>query len=52
MLYHALFYPCSYGFIPQTREEGEQNPIDVFILGNYSLTLCEFLWFLRPPVIV
>jgi inorganic pyrophosphatase len=24
MLYHALFYPCSYGFIPQTREEGEQ----------------------------
>jgi len=22
MLYHALFYP--YGFIPQTREEGEQ----------------------------
>ena len=24
MLYHALFYPCNYGFIPQTREEGEQ----------------------------
>ncbi|MFZ0895294.1 MAG: inorganic diphosphatase [Candidatus Nitrosopolaris sp.] len=23
-LYHGLFYPCSYGFIPQTREEGEQ----------------------------
>jgi inorganic pyrophosphatase len=24
MLYPALFYPCNYGFIPQTREEGEQ----------------------------
>jgi inorganic pyrophosphatase len=24
MLYHALFYPCNYGFIPQTREEGDQ----------------------------
>ena len=24
MLYHELFYPCNYGFIPQAREEGEQ----------------------------
>jgi inorganic pyrophosphatase len=38
MLYPALFYPCNYGFIPQTREEGGgADPIDVFILGNYSL---------------
>jgi inorganic pyrophosphatase len=36
----AMFYPCNYGyhFPPQTKEEGGgADPIDVFILGNYSL---------------
>ena len=36
----AMFYPLNYGFIPQTRERGingDADPIDVFILGNYSL---------------
>ena len=40
MLVPAMFYPCNYGFIPQTKEEtghGGADPIDVFILGNYSL---------------
>jgi inorganic pyrophosphatase len=37
-----MFYPCNYGFISQTKEEqpghnGEADPIDVFVLGNYSL---------------
>lgn len=41
MLFPAMFYPFNYGFIPQTREEddgadGGADPIDVFILGNYS----------------
>ena len=37
----AMFYPLNYGFIPKTRESSGTNedsdPIDVFILGNYSL---------------
>lgn len=38
MLGPAMCYPCNYGFIPQTREEGAgADPIDVFILRNYSL---------------
>jgi inorganic pyrophosphatase len=41
ILFPAMFYPFNYGFIPQTREEdgddGGADPIDVFILGNYSL---------------
>jgi inorganic pyrophosphatase len=38
MLVPAMFYPCNYGFIPQTKEAGGgADPIDVFILGNYSL---------------
>jgi len=42
MLFPAMFYPFNYGFIPQTREEDDCNdggadPIDVFVLGNYSL---------------
>jgi inorganic pyrophosphatase len=42
MLFPAMFYPFNYGFIPQTREEddgdddGEADPVDVFVLGNYS----------------
>ena len=40
ILFPAMFYPLNYGFIPQTREsgvDGKSDPIDVFILGNYSL---------------
>ena len=42
MLFPAMFYPFNYGFIPQTREEddgddGGADPVDVFVLGNYSL---------------
>ena len=37
MLFPAIFYPYNYGFIPQTKEEGGADPIDVFILGNSSL---------------
>jgi inorganic pyrophosphatase len=41
ILFPAIFYPCNYGFIPKTREEDKTNgaadPVDVFILGNYSL---------------
>ncbi len=40
ILFPAMFYPLNYGFIPQTRESGingDSDPIDVFILGNYSL---------------
>jgi inorganic pyrophosphatase len=36
-LFPAFFYPYNYGFIPQTKEEGGDDPIDVFILGNSSL---------------
>ena len=37
MLFPAFFYPYNYGFIPQTKEEGGDDPIDVFILGDSSL---------------
>src|SRR5215469_1279883 len=42
ILFPAMFYPYNYGFIPQTKEQqpgsnGEADPIDVFVLGNYSL---------------
>jgi inorganic pyrophosphatase len=32
-LFTAMFYPCNYGFIPQTKEE-DGDPIDVLVLGN------------------
>jgi inorganic pyrophosphatase len=41
-LFPAIFYPCNYGFIPQTKGEGGDDggadPIDVFILGNSLLS--------------
>ena len=42
MLFPAIFYPCNYGFIPQTKveqsgDDGAADPIDVFILGNSFL---------------
>jgi inorganic pyrophosphatase len=35
-VFPAIFFPYNYGFIPQTKEEGGADPIDVFILGNSS----------------
>lgn len=32
-LYTAMFYPCNYGFIPQTLE-GDGDPVDALILGE------------------
>ena len=32
-LFTAMFYPCNYGFIPQTREK-DGDPVDVLVLGN------------------
>jgi inorganic pyrophosphatase len=32
-LFTAMFYPCNYGFIPQSRED-DGDPVDVLILGN------------------
>lgn len=29
----AMFYPCNYGFIPNTKEE-DGDPLDVFVLGD------------------
>lgn len=33
ILLSAMYYPCNYGFIPQTKEE-DGDPIDVLVLGN------------------
>jgi inorganic pyrophosphatase len=32
-LFTAMFYPCNYGFIPQSRED-DGDPVDVLVLGN------------------
>lgn len=32
-LYTAMFYPCNYGFIPQTLEM-DGDPVDALILGE------------------
>ncbi len=32
-LFTAMFYPCNYGFIPQTMEK-DGDPVDVLVLGN------------------
>jgi inorganic pyrophosphatase len=51
ILFPAIFYPCNYGFIPQTKEEdsddGAADPIDVFILG-YSPFLPKSVISCRP----
>jgi len=33
ILLSAMYYPCNYGFIPQTKEE-DGDPIDVLVLGD------------------
>src|ERR671932_788970 len=35
-LFTAMFYPCNYGFIPQSRED-DGDPMDVLVLGNDAL---------------
>lgn len=32
-LFTAMFYPCNYGFVPQTKEN-DGDPVDVLVLGN------------------
>lgn len=32
-LFTAMFYPCNYGFVPQTKEK-DGDPVDVLVLGN------------------
>jgi len=32
-LFTAMFYPCNYGFVPQTNEK-DGDPVDVLVLGN------------------
>jgi inorganic pyrophosphatase len=36
ILLSAMYYPCNYGFIPQTKEE-DGDPVDALVLGNDSL---------------
>ncbi|TRM86339.1 inorganic pyrophosphatase, partial [Sulfolobus sp. E3] len=36
VLYTSMVYPFNYGFIPDTLEE-DGDPLDVLVLGNYSL---------------
>lgn len=36
MLLSAMYYPCNYGFIPQTKEDDE-DPVDVLVLGNVPI---------------
>ncbi|MFZ0513337.1 MAG: inorganic diphosphatase [Candidatus Nitrosopolaris sp.] len=33
ILLSAMYYPCNYGFIPQTKEE-DGDSVDVLVLGN------------------
>lgn len=42
ILFPAMVYPCNYGYLPKTLVGGDNvggggDPLDVFILGNYSL---------------
>ena len=32
-LFTAMFYPCNYGFVPQTMEK-DGDPVDVLVLGS------------------
>jgi inorganic pyrophosphatase len=35
-LFTAMYYPCNYGFIPNTLEE-DGDPLDILVLGETSL---------------
>lgn len=36
-LHTAMFYPCNYGFIPQTLSD-DGDPVDVLVVGNHPVT--------------
>lgn len=36
VLYEAVFYPTEYGFIPQTLNESDGDPLDVMILSTFA----------------
>jgi inorganic pyrophosphatase len=36
ILLSAMYYPCNYGSIPETKEE-DGDPVDVLVLGNYPI---------------
>lgn len=36
-LFTSMRYPCNYGFIPNTLE-GDGDPVDVLVLGDFTLT--------------
>jgi len=36
VLYEAVFYPTEYGFIPQTINESDGDPLDVMILSTFA----------------
>jgi len=36
ILHSAVFYPFSYGFVPQTLCE-DGDPLDVLVMGDFSL---------------
>jgi len=35
VLYEAVFYPTEYGFIPQTLNESDGDPLDLMVLSTY-----------------
>jgi len=36
VLYEAVFYPTEYGFIPQTINETDGDPLDIMVLSTFS----------------
>ncbi len=36
ILHTTMFYPCNYGFIPQTLSD-DGDPVDVLVVGNYPV---------------
>lgn len=35
VLYEAMFYPAEYGFIPQTLNENDGDPLDIMVLSTF-----------------
>ena len=42
----AVSYPCNYGFIPGTLEEGSKDPIDAYVLCDTFVAV--FVNFMLP----
>ena len=36
VLYEAVFFPFEYGIIPQTWNEKDEDPLDIFVLSSFS----------------